>query len=104
MGQRPEISFDTVLKGDNAFVEGCYRLPGAFWQVVIFQKAEVPDRCWQPSVWKKPTTWEGEIGGIVIRFPRESAMSRDALMQAMCQAVGYEEWAEVEGPDSTMLR
>src|ERR1700729_2909399 len=51
LGTRPEISFDTVLKEENTWVEGSYRLPGELWQVVIFQRDDVPEVRCQPSKW-----------------------------------------------------
>ena len=103
-GQRPEISFDTVLGADNDWVEGSYRLAGEFWKVVIFQKEDVPEIRCEPSHWQRPTKWEGEISGVVIQFPRTARMSRDALLQALFQAFGFREWTQVDGPDSMMLR
>ena len=104
LGKRPEISFDTVLEEDNGWVEGSYRLPGEFWKVVIFQKDDVPEFRCQPTNWQRPTRWEREITGMVIRFPRTARMGRADLLQAMSKAVGFSEWVEVRGPDSMMLR
>jgi hypothetical protein len=104
LGTRPEISFDIVLKEENAFAEGSYRLPGQFWQVVIFQKDDVPEVRCQPSKWDRPTNWEREATGIVLRFPRTAKLSRDDLLQAMSQAFGCNEWTVVHGPDSMNLR
>ena len=104
LGERPEISFDTVLEEDNEWTEGSYRLPGEFWKVVIFQKDDVPEFRCQPSNWRRPTKWEGEITGVVIRSPRTATMGRADLLQAMSKAVGFSGWVEVRGPDSMMLR
>ncbi len=103
-GQRPEISFDLVLEEDNDWMEGSYRLPGEFWKVVIFQKDDVPELQFQPGHWKRSTQWERDITGIVIRFPRKAKMSREDLLHAMSKVFGYNDWVQVEGPDSMMLR
>jgi hypothetical protein len=81
-----------------------YRLPGEFWKVVIFLKDDVADIRCEPSTWQKPTKWEREITGVVIRFPRTARMSRDDLLQAMSDAFGHREWVQVDGPDSMVLR
>lgn len=104
LGVRPEISFDTVLEEDNGWVEGSYRLPREFWKVVIFQKDDVPEFRCQPTNWQRPTRWEREVRGVVIRFPRMARMGRADLLQALSKAVGFSEWVEVQGPDSMMLR
>jgi hypothetical protein len=104
LGKRPEISFDTVLEEDNGWVEGSYRPPGEFWKVVVFQKEDVPEIRCQPTNWKRPTRWEREITGMVIRFPRTARIGRADLLQAMSKAVGFSEWVDVRGPDSMMLR
>ena len=104
LGKRPEISFDLVLEDDNDFMEGSYRLPGEFWKVVIFRKDDVPELRSQPSRWRRPTKWEREITGVVIRFPRTARMGRDDLLRAMAQVFGRSDWVQVDGPDSMVLR
>ncbi|MDP6445997.1 MAG: hypothetical protein QGG36_23370 [Pirellulaceae bacterium] len=103
-GERPEVSFDLVMKDDNDWMEGTYRLRGELWKVVIFRKDDVPELQLQPTTWKKPTKWEREVPGIVIRFPRKARVGRDDLLAAMSQAFGCSDWTEVDGPDSMMLR
>jgi hypothetical protein len=104
LGKQPEISFDTVLEEQNTYVEGSYRLPGTFWQVVVFRKGDVPDVQHEPSRWKKPTPWEQETTGIVITIPQEAKVDRDCLLRAISQATGCGGWVEVSGPDSMNLR
>jgi hypothetical protein len=104
LGKQPEISFDTVLEEENAYVEGSYRLPGKFWQVVVFRKGNVPDVQHEPSRWEKPTAWEQEITGIVITVPQEAKVDRDYLLRVISQATGHGGWVEVRGPDSMILR
>lgn len=104
LGERPEISFDTVLEEDNGWAEGSYRLPGESWKVVIFRKDDVPELRFEACNWQRPTRWEREITGVVIRFPRTARMGRADLLQAISRAVGFSEWVEVRGPDSMRLR
>lgn len=104
LGNRPEITFDTVLEQDNAFAEGCYRLPGEFWKVVIFKRDDVPEIRCEPSIWQRPTKWERTIAGTVIRFPRTATMGRDDMLRALSRVFGCSEWSQVDGPDSMMLR
>jgi hypothetical protein len=104
LGKRREISFDLALDKDNGWMEGSYRLPGELWKVVIFQKDDVPDLRIEPSRWQRPTRWEREITGVVIRFPRTASMGRDDLLRAMSQAFGCSDWVQVHGPDSIILR
>jgi len=104
LGQRPEISFDTVLEDDNGWAEGSYRLPGELWKVVIFNKDDVPEIQWRTNNWQRPTRWEREAMGMVIRFPQTARMGRADLLQALSKAVGASEWVELHGPDSMALR
>jgi hypothetical protein len=83
LGKRFEISFDLVLEEYNGWIEGSYSLPGEFWKVVIFQRDDVLELRSQPSSWQRPTKWEREITGVVIRFPRTARMGRDDLLRAM---------------------
>lgn len=104
LGKRPEISFDLVVKEDNAWMEGSYRLPDEFWKVVIFRKCDVPELRSQMSKWQRPTKWEREITGVVIHFPQTAKMGPDDLIRAMTQVFGRNDWVQVGGPDSMMLR
>lgn len=104
LGDRHEISFDVILEEDNGRAEGSYRLPGEFWKVAIFEKAEVTEVRCKPAVWHKPTIWEAEIDGVVIQFPQTAKMGKDDLLRAMSHFFHVSEWAEVSGPDSMVLR
>jgi hypothetical protein len=98
LGKRPEVSFDTVLEADNAFAEGCYRLPGRFWEVMIFTRADVAElRC-------VPGRWDSGITGMVFRVPADARLDRDYILGALSQAFGCEGWVEAKGPDSMVLR
>lgn len=86
------------------FMEGSYRLSGEFWKVVIFMRDDISEVQYKTKTWHGATKWEGEIDGLVIRFPRAARMGRAELIQAISQAVGYSEWVQVQGPDSMILR
>jgi hypothetical protein len=98
LGERPEVSFDTVLGEDNTYVEGCYRLPGRFWDVVIFTKADVAELLCLPS------SWDSGITGTVFHVPAEAKLNRDYVLRALSRAFGYEGWVQAAGPDSMVLR
>ncbi|MBC8289165.1 MAG: hypothetical protein H8E37_02510 [Planctomycetes bacterium] len=104
LGKRAEISFDLVLKEDNDWMEGSYRLLGEFWNVVIFRKDDVEEVRFQRRIWERPTKWERAMTGMVIRFPRKVRVGRNDLFGAMSRAFGCSEWTEVAGPDSMVLR
>lgn len=103
-GHLPEISFDTILEEDNSFAEGSYRLPGGSWQVVIFQKEDVPEAVFRSRRWKKPTPWEQVATGLVIQLPQHRRLDREALIRALTLATDHDGWIEVSGPDSMNLR
>src|SRR5262245_14238193 len=42
-GTSPEFSFDIIMEEDMTWVEGTYRLPGRFWEVMIFRKRDVAE-------------------------------------------------------------
>jgi hypothetical protein len=104
LSDRPEISFDTVLEADNDYTEGSFRLPDGFWQVVVFRKDEVQVVSSTPSIWERPTAWELEATGLVIRMPRGDKVDREYLLRVMYQVIGFDGWVEVSGPDSMNLR
>jgi hypothetical protein len=107
LATRPEISFDIILQPENPWAEGTFRLPGGLWQVAIFGKADVPEirvEHAKPGYWKKLTPWERDASGVIIRFPQNARLSRDDLLQAMSGAFGFNDWTEVRGPDSMLLR
>jgi len=93
-----EISYDLVMDGDMAFVEGTYRVPGGEWQVVIVSRYDALE----PQV--VPQRWESGVSGVLIRFPRVRKLNREAVERELSAALGVAEWVQVRGPDSMRLR
>lgn len=93
-----EISFDLVAGEDNEFEEGTYRLSGGEWRVFIFSKRPVT----APEV--RPTTWDSGATGVWVAFPTDKALNRSEVKRLLGEALGVEDWSEVNGPDSMALR
>ncbi|MBX9623488.1 MAG: hypothetical protein K2X82_06710 [Gemmataceae bacterium] len=93
-----EISYDLVMDDDIDFVEGCYRLPGGCWQVVIVSRSDAAE----PEI--VPECWESGVSGIAVRFPRAERLNREAVERVLSAALGVSEWVLVRGPDSMQLR
>jgi hypothetical protein len=102
LGTRPEFSSDIIMDEDNQYVEGTYRLPGRFWEVLIVRKVDVPALQHRPN--QPPIEWESGITGIIIDVPREDKLNREYVRNALTIAFGYTDWVEVRGPDSMVLR
>ncbi|MCA9042108.1 MAG: hypothetical protein KDA65_17280 [Planctomycetaceae bacterium] len=103
-GERPEISFDLVCEEDTDFMEGSYRLLGELWNVFILRKDDVQEMQIKPTTWRKFTVWERDCNGIVIRFPMDVIMHRENILDAMSQAFGINDWIQIQGPNSMVLR
>ena len=95
---RGEISYDLVMDDDMEFVEGSFRLEEGPWQVVIVSKKPVAETVIRPSV------WSSGVEGIVIHVPEGSILNKGVVEQIMSERFGVHAWAEVDGPDSMMLR
>src|SRR3954471_14968703 len=52
LGSRYEISYDIVMSDDMGFVDGCYRLPGHLWQVLLFAHKDVPALSHSFGTWR----------------------------------------------------
>jgi hypothetical protein len=79
LGTRFEISHDLVPDDDGtfAFVEGTYRLPGKFWEVMIFSKWDVP------KLRYRPMTWESGITGTTFYVPEGDRLDKAFVERAM---------------------
>ncbi len=98
LGMRPEFSFDVIVDDDMNWVEGTYRLPGKFWEVMLFGKQDVP------TLQYRTGQWPSNIAGTVFDVPREAKLNRQYIQQALAAAFGIDSWVEVQGPDSMVLR
>ncbi len=98
LGSGFEISYDVVMEPDMTFVEGCYRLPGMFWQVFCFAKGSVA------GLGHSEQTWESGITGVTFDVPQIARLNREYVERAMCDRFGCTSWMEVRGPDSMVLR
>ena len=81
-----------------AFVEGCYRLPGADWHVFIFSKRDTDEVTWQFG------EWDSGVKGVALHVPRGEKLNKDKVQALLSLALGVEAWSEVRGPDSIVLR
>lgn len=106
LGTRPEVSVDLLLDQEIEFMEGCYRLPGLFWQVVVFLQDGVPEIQYQTQTWEKPTHFELATTGVAIRIPQRERLHLDVMLRALRLVFGWreDEWTIVQGPDSMVLR
>jgi hypothetical protein len=98
LGHRFEISFDTGLSDDESIVEGSYRVPGHLWQVFIFRKEAVTELSHRFEV------WESGITGIHFEVPGEAVLNRDYMLRAFSTAFEADDWVEVRGPDSLLMK
>ncbi len=123
LGKRFEISFDLVVLDDMTIVEGkyclnlprgefwfpieefermegCFRIPGQFWQVFNFHKSDVPELRHHFS------TWDSGITGIELDVPNAVVLYRDYMIRAVSKVFDTEpeSWTVVSGPDSILLR
>ena len=84
------------------YVEGTYRLPGRFWEVMVLRKADVPALRHRPS--EPPIEWSSGITGTIFDVPRAAVLNRQYIQEALAVAFGTDGWVEVQGPDSMVLR
>jgi hypothetical protein len=98
LGTRPEFSFDIIMEDDMVWVEGTYRLPGIFWEAMVFGKIDVPE-----LRFKRGKTY-GDVPGIWFDVPRDAQLNRQYIVQALATAFQIGGWVEVAGPDSTVFR
>jgi hypothetical protein len=103
LGRRFEISFDTGLEADNRIVEGSYRVPGRFWQAFLFRKEGTPGES-VSELRHDFRTWQSGITGIEFDVPRDAILDREYLRRAFASVFGTDDWVEVRGPDSLLMK
>lgn len=103
LGRRYEISFDTGLEPDNRIIEGSYRVPGRFWQVFLFRKERKPGES-VPELCHHFGAWPSGMTGLEFDVPTDDVLDRDYLLRALAGVFGTDEWVEVRGPDSRLMK
>jgi hypothetical protein len=103
LGRRFEISFDTGLEADNGIIEGSYRVPGQFWQVFLLRKESTPGES-APELRHHFGVWPSGITGIEFDVPGDAVLDREYLLRAFASIFGTDDWVEVRGPDSLLMR
>ena len=103
LGRRHEISFDTGLEADNDLVEGSYRVPGSFWRIFLFRKEDDEGRCFA-ELRRHSVEWPSGIAGITFDAPAEAVIDREYIFRAFADAFGTDDWVEVRGPDSMLMK
>ncbi len=98
LGTRFEVSFDTVLDDKSSIAEGCYRLPGRFWEVFVFVKADTTD------LRHASVTWPSGINGVQFDVPSCAALDRDYVIRAMSNVFSARSCTVVCGPDSLLMK
>ena len=95
---RFEVSFDTVPVDDTPVLEGCYRLPGRFWEVFAFVKEDLEE------LQHDLVTWPSGITGVQFDVPESAVLDRDYVIRAMTSAFVADSCTVVYGPDSLLLK
>jgi hypothetical protein len=105
LGRRFEISFDTGLEDDNSIVEGSYRVPGRFWQVFVFRKDD-PGPGGEPvsELRHRFKMWDSGMTGIEFDVPRRAVVDKEYIFRAFSSVFGTDDWVEVRGPDSLLMK
>ena len=97
-GKRFEVSFDTASQDDSRIEEGCYRLPGRFWEVFVFIKADVAE------LRHHPVTWPSGISGVQFDVPDSAVLNHAYIIRAMTEAFAAGSCTVARGPDSLLLK
>ena len=94
-----EITWDLVMSEDMPFAEGCYRVEGGDWQVLIAVRA---DGHWPLGT--RDEQWHSGVTGVHIVLPDDAKINSSTLLKLISTRLGVNEWREVRGPDSMVLR
>jgi len=88
------------MSEDMPSAEGCYRLEGGDWQVVIAFKTKGI----HPVGVRNGLRWDSGVTGMNIVLWDDATINKSSLMRIMSEALGIDDWREVSGPDSMNLR
>ncbi|AKJ08361.1 Hypothetical protein AA314_09987 [Archangium gephyra] len=97
-GRRFELSFDTVVGEDADVVEGSYRVPGRPWEIFLFEKRDIAEPRHHFS------TWRSGITGLEFFLPKRAVLDREAVLRGLAEVFSTQDWVEVRGPDSLLLK
>jgi hypothetical protein len=101
-GAKGEVTFDIVVPEDGVtFVEGCYRINGGNWEVYFFRK----ENRWSgaPRI-RRNAVFSSGITGLDGVVPDNWVLNKRTVMGMLAVALGVEEWTEVVGLDSLILK
>jgi hypothetical protein len=102
-----EITFDIAVPEDGVtIVEGCYRIDGGNWEVYIFAKQGSPINIFgrsEPHI-SPDAVFSSGISGVGGVVPNSWVLNKKTVMGMLAVAVGVEEWTEVDGLDSLILK
>lgn len=98
LGVQHELSFDSAPGDDMTSIEGCYRLPGAFWHVFTFTKSDASE------FRHRSGEWGNGIEGVEFEVPEALTLDHDFVIKSLETLIGEGPWRVVQGPDSMILR
>ncbi len=82
-----------------SFVEGVYRLDEGEWRIFVFTRDNVAEHVVRDNL-----RWDSGVFGINVRWPRTRKLDKPAVLRALSELTGVEDWREQNGPDSITLR
>jgi hypothetical protein len=82
-------------------IEGCYRIDGGNWQVYYIAKEGWAKRA--PHI-RSYAVFSSGITGVNGVIPDNWILNKTTVMGMLAVALGVEEWTEVLGPDSLILK
>ncbi len=106
-GARGEITFDIVVPEEGVIVvEGCYRIDGGNWHVYIFAKQGFSMSAFgrsEPHI-RRNAVFSSDITGVSGIVPDNWVLNKKTVMGMLAMALGVDEWTEVCGLDSLILK
>ena len=99
LGSDYQVSSDLVLDDDMGFFEGTFRIPNAFWGLVLVHKsADIQEQVINKYQWPNGlTTIEGDV-------PKNRPLNLDRIIEILKSFYSDSDWQLVNGPDSMILR
>jgi hypothetical protein len=100
-----EITFDTVLPEEGAqHVEGCYRLDGEDWKVYYLTNWHNGSLWAGAPLIRNKAVFQSGISGVCGVVPDGTVLNKKTVMGILALAVDIDEWCEVSGPNSLILK